>query len=102
MIPRNNGEITTIECRNDSHEQLNKQKRRKDILWIMRNEDRPMTALQIAEQLFIHGLVGRVDRNYVAPRLTEMCIDGTVEPVGKQKCTTTGRTVTAFRIREAI
>lgn len=102
MRPRNYGENTTIECRQDSHEKVNKQKRRKEILEIMLAEEIPLTAMEIASILLIHGKVDRLDRNYVAPRMTEMCIDGTVEPVGKKKCRFTGKTVTAYQIREAI
>lgn len=102
MKTRNYGELTTIECRHDSHIQVNKQKRRKEILDIMQSEEMPMTAMEIAASLLLHGKVDRLDRNYVSPRMTEMCIDGTVEPAGKRKCKFTGKTVTAFQIREAI
>lgn len=102
MTPRNYGESTTIECRHDSHEQVNKQKRRKEILEIMQAEKVPMTAMEIAEQLFALGYVKMLDRNNAAPRMTEMSLDGTVEPVGKKKCKFTGKTVTAYQIREAI
>ena len=95
------GECTTLECRNDSHAATDKQKRRKDILEVMSINGCPLTAIEIAENLFLLGKVNRIDRNYVSPRMTEMCIDGTVEPAGKKLCKYTGRKVTAFQIREA-
>lgn len=101
MIQRENGTNPMLECRHDSHEQTDKQKRRKEILSIMRNEEVPMTAMEIASELFTHGFVNMLDRNNASPRLTEMCKDGTVEPTGKKKCKFTGRTVTCFQIRSA-
>ena len=98
-IKRENGEATTLECRHDSHEATDKQKRRRDIMFVLENSSKPLTAMEIAEDLFLLGKVDRVDRNYVSPRMTEMCKDGTVEPVGKKVCKYTGRTVTAFQIR---
>lgn len=92
--------MITLECRNESHEITDKQKRRKDILSVLANSENPLTAMEIAEKLLILGKVDRVDRNYVSPRMTEMCIDGTVEPAGKKLCSITGRKVTMFRMKE--
>ena len=102
MIPREYGESTTLECRHDSHMATDKQKRRREILFIMQDAEgnnRIMTAMEIADELFTHGFVNRVDRNCAAPRLTEMCQDGTIDVVGKKKCRTTNRMVTAYQIR---
>lgn len=99
FFKRDNGESPTLECRHDSYEVTDKQKRRKDILFVLENSSKPLTAMEIAEDLFVLGKVDRVDRNYVSPRMTEMCKDGTVEPVGKKRCKVTGRMVTCFQIR---
>lgn len=104
MIDRGYGEATTLECRNDSHEATDKQRRRKEILFIMRDIDgssRIMTAMEIADELLSHGFVNRLDRNNAAPRLTEMCQDGTIDVIGKKKDKWTGRMVTCYKIREA-
>ena len=99
MIPREYGEYTTLECRAESHDKVDKQKRRNDILFVLNNSSKPMTSWEIVEDLFFLGRVDRVDRNYVSPRLTEMCQDGTIEPVGRQLCKVTGRNVTAYKLR---
>lgn len=101
MIPRQYGENTTLECRRESFDITEKQKRKREILFVMNTLNKPLTALEIASELYTLDFVDRIDRNYVSPRMTEMCIDGTVEPAGKKKCRITGRTVTAFRVREA-
>lgn len=98
---RGNGESPTLECRHDSYEVTDRQKRRKDILFVLENSSHPMTAMEIAEDLYFLGKVDRVDRNYVSPRMTEMLKDGTIDSVGKKRCKTTGRMVTCFQIRSA-
>lgn len=99
MIKREYGEATTLECRHDSYEITDKQKRRKDILFVLSNSSQPLTAMEIAVDLYWLGNVDRIDRNYVSPRMTEMLKDGTVEQVGKERCKYTGRMVTCFQIR---
>lgn len=102
MIEREYGECTTLECRQESFLIAEKQKRKMDILYVMNMKDIPLTSLEIARYLFKSGKIDRIDRNYVSPRMTEMCIDGTVEPVGKKYCPTTGRNVTAYKVRKAV
>ena len=92
---------TTIECRNESFAITEKAKRRKDIQYVMSLNGKPMTALEIAKALYQLGLIDRVDRNYVSPRLTEMFHDCVVSHAGKKYCSDTGRKVTMFKIREA-
>lgn len=100
MIARNYGESTTLECRHDSHERVDAKKRQKEILSILKETNEPLTAMEIAEKLYLKKLVKRVDRNYASPRLTELSVKGEVEPVGKKVCKYTGRMVTAYQIRE--
>ena len=94
--------MITEECRNDSHK-LDKQKRRKEILFIMQEDgsSRIMTAMEVANELMSHGFVDRLDRNNAAPRLTEMYEDGIVAKVGKKRDRWTGKMVTCYQIREA-
>ena len=102
MIQREYGEAPSLECRHDSHEVTDKQKRYRQILLMMRDFATPMTAYEIAEKMYICGIVDRIDRNYVSPRMTEMCKDGICEPVGKKFCEESNRMVTAFQIRKAM
>ena len=92
------------ECRNISNNLVDKQKRRREILFIMQGTDgssRTMTAMEVANELMTHGFVDRLDRNNAAPRLTEMYEDGIVAKVGKKRDRWTGRMVTCYAIREA-
>ena len=101
MIDRQFGEATTLECRSESHEKVDKAKRRREILFIMKG-NRIMTAMEVANELLNHGFVNRLDRNNAAPRLTEMCQDGTVDVVGKKKDEWTGKMVTCYQVRSEV
>ena len=57
---------------------------------------RQMTAHQIARELFKQGHTPRVDRNFAAPRLTELEERGFVAAVGKRKDHATGRNVAVW------
>lgn len=57
------------------------------------------TAKQIAVWLCMEGLIPTSERNYVSPRLTELCEKGMVEPIGKTRCVFTGKKVTVYGLR---
>jgi len=55
-----------------------------------------MTAQEIAYILHWSGLTPSDERNYAAPRLTELKQAGKVRETGKKICDRTGRTVTVW------
>lgn len=55
-----------------------------------------MTAQDVATELHRRGLTVSDERNFAAPRLTELKDAGRVRPVGKRPCTKTGRLVTVW------
>lgn len=73
--------------------QLKKKIRYEQILSRM---DKPKTAKEIAVELFELGYIPSTERNYVQPRLTELCKKGIVKVVGKKKCDYTGKTVAVY------
>ena len=87
--------MITFETRRESLESVDKNKRYKEILEVLGNNE--MTAKEIAVEMENRGYIPTSERNFVSPRLTEMSIDGRVEPTGKRKCTFTGRMVTTYR-----
>ena len=58
-----------------------------------------MTAKEIANEMYMRGMIPTNERNFTSPRITEMLRDGRIEPVGKKKCDWTGKTVTVFKRR---
>lgn len=93
---RHYGENTTLECRHDSNEAVDKKKRYAQILSIF-NEGGAFSAKEIAVIMCQRGYIPTTERNFSAPRITELCQDGLLEPVGKDECQYTGKTVTFYR-----
>lgn len=99
MRYRQAGEMTTLETRADAEERVDKKRRYIQILECMRGHE-GLTAKEIAEIMREKGYIPTSERNFTAPRLTEMSQRGMVEPIGKKTCEWTGRTVAVYAIRE--
>lgn len=99
MEARRYGEDPRLETRAEANETVDRQKRYKQILDCL-EERGASTAKEIAIWMCLTGLTTTSDRNLAAPRLTELCEQGKVEPIGKTKCRWTGKTVTVYGLRE--
>ena len=97
MNERRYGEYTTLETRKEAHEQVDKQKRYQEILECLKGQK--LTAKEIAVKMFDKGYIPTTERNFTAPRLTELSQKGIVEPIGKKKCQYTGKTVAVYEVR---
>ena len=62
--------------------------------------DKPKTAKEIAVELYEIGLIPSTERNYTAPRLSELEHKGYVEVIGKKKCEWTGKMVAVYRRKQ--
>lgn len=56
------------------------------------------TAKEIAYLMYTKKLIPTDERNFTAPRLTELSRRGIVEPIGKKKCAWTGKTVAVYKL----
>ena len=99
MIAREYGENTPKETRRESHELVDKEKRYEQIISCLLDRGQS-TAKEIAVYMYLNKDIPIPERNYTAPRLTEMMEKGIVEPLGKKKCRYTGRMVTVYGLRE--
>ena len=102
MEKRQYGTNPAAECKHDSHETVNKSLRYRQIKQILRTRKRGLTAKQIAVLMYKNGFTANEDRNNSAPRLTELCEKGIVEPIGKTLCEYTGKKVTVYALRKAV
>lgn len=93
-----NGEITTLSTRAEAYDSVDKQKRYEQIIECL--EVRPMTAKEIAVMMCNKGYIPNTERNFTAPRLTELSKEGVVEPFAKKRCDYTGKTVAVYRLRD--
>lgn len=99
MIERRIGEIPTLETRSEAYESVDKKKRYSQIAEVLAG-GKEMTAKEIAVEMCNRGYIPTSERNFTAPRLTELSKEGKVEPIGKQRCTYTGKTVAVYKLRE--
>lgn len=94
MDVRQYGENTNLECRAESHEKVDKEKRKRQIMKYIIKGD--FTATELAETMYEDGVIPFPERNMVQPRLTEMLQGGMVTIIGKKTCHRTGRTVSVY------
>ena len=95
MQERLPGENITLETRVEAEETIDKKIRYNQILEIL--DGKEMTAKEIANEMWMRGYTPSNERNFVSPRLTELSIEGKVEPIGKKKCLWTNKNVSVYR-----
>ena len=91
--------LPTYQTREEANDTVDKQKRYAQIIECMR-EYGNMTAKEIAVRMCRKHYIPTSERNFTAPRLTELSRKGVVEPIGKKKCSYTGKTVSVYELRE--
>lgn len=97
---RLSGEMTTFDTRAESNDLVPRELRYKQIVEIFEDmKPRNLTAKEVAVFMFNRGFTPNAERNFSAPRITELMQKGIVEPAGKTKCRYTGKTVTIYRLR---
>ena len=90
----------TTDTRRESYNTVkpSAKRRRQVILEIL--GDREMTANEVAEALYKNGITPYFERNFAAPRLTELKAEGKVITTGKRFCEKTGRMIAVWaRVR---
>jgi hypothetical protein len=88
--------MTTYETRRESNKKVDRQKRYNQILHILKG--RTMTAKEVAVEMNRRGLTPTSERNFAAPRLTELVNDGLVEVVSKRKCQYCHKMVAQYKL----
>ena len=96
MIERRPGEATTLETRAAANEEVDRNLRYTQIIAVLKNNPAGMTAKEIAAEMCARGDIPTSERNFTAPRLTELGKRGKVEPKGKKICSYTGKRVTVW------
>lgn len=93
------GQIVTFETRRESYDSVDKEKRYKQIEYILSRFPEGLTAKEIAVQMKALGYTPTDERNFASPRLNELMKIGRVEPLNKKKkCEYTGKSVSVFRL----
>ena len=94
------GSMPTLETRAEANESVDREKRYAQIIEILTEHPKGRTAKEIAVIMHAERLIPTSERNFTAPRLTELCRKGIVEPCGKKMCIYTCKTVTVYRLRK--
>lgn len=102
MEKRRIGNNITLENRSLANEQIDKKQRKKQIIKVLKDNMKDMTAREIAYKLYEENLVPFFERNMVAPRITELCQEGILEPTYSDIDQWTGKSVTVYGFTEEI
>lgn len=87
--------MITMETRQLSFEDM-QEKKQKRYEQILERLDRPKTAKEIAVELYELGVIPSTERNFTAPRLTELAAVGKVRVIDKVRCKWTGKQVALY------
>lgn len=96
MIKREYGEIPTYETRSEANEKVDKRKRYRQIKKVLKGKE--LTAKEVAVEMMKKGYIPTSERNYAAPRLTELSIKGYAEIIGKKKCQYSGKMFAVYKL----
>ena len=88
---------TTKETRRESYEAVLPKMKDRARLILETLDDRELTVSEITEELVSSGKIPYFNRNYVAPRLTELKDMGIVETRGRRKATRSDSTEAIWR-----
>lgn len=91
---------TTRETRRESYKAVLPKARPRQRMILDTLGDRSMTVSEITEELVAAGALPYFNRNYVAPRLTELKDSGIVETCGRRKSTRSGANEAVWRRKE--
>lgn len=80
-------------CDND------RKKRRREIISVLSEFPNGLTAKEISVLMCIKGFIPASERNFVAPRLSEMKKEKIIEFIGKKRCKYTGKTVSVYALK---
>jgi hypothetical protein len=92
-------ERVTEETRSEAHDTVDKQKRYSQIIECL-SQCGPLTAKECAVIMQGKGYIPTSERNFTAPRMTELSKNGVIEPIGKKVCAYTGKKVAVYALRE--
>lgn len=98
MIEKGVAGWTLIDTRGAANESVDKKNRYRQIIECLK--ERPvMTAKEIAVVMMKKEYIPTSERNFTAPRLTELHDLGVVDVAGKMTCQYTGRKVNVYLLR---
>lgn len=98
MKPRIPGTNPLAETRREANESVDRKRRYLQIIEILTDATEPMSAKEVAVEMYRKKYVPTSERNFSAPRLTELSRKGILECVGKKVCEYTGHPVGVYAL----
>lgn len=92
----------SMETRRESYQAVKPTVKARQTLILTILGEKQMTALEIADELYKQGYTPHTERNFSAPRLTELKQAGKIKAVCKKMCRATGRNVTVWAAKEDV
>ena len=90
----------TLQTRREAYDAVAPKIKPRSLLILDTMGDRAMTVSEITDELLAEGIIPYYDRNFVAPRMTEMRDFGIVEAVGRRQGTRSSRTEAVWKRTE--
>ena len=93
----NNANAITRQTRKQSYNEVLPKIKERSRLILQTLGSRQMTVSEITDELVAEGILPYYNRNYVAPRLSELKAEGVVETCGRRKSTKSQATEAVWR-----
>ena len=90
----------TQETRRESYEKTAKSNMQGHVLRVLQSCELPLTAREVAVQLYTEHIIPYPERSVIQPRITELVEAGKVRAVGKVYDQVTDRNVAAYQLVE--
>ena len=91
----------THQTRFESYKKTDKTNLQNHVLRVLQSCELPLTAREIAGQLYSEHILHCPERSVIQPRITELVDDGKVVAVGKVYDQVTDRKVAAYKLLES-
>lgn len=90
-----------VDTKVESYKKVDTNKRRSQIIEVLKKYPKGLSAKEVAIELYKNGEIPTSERNFTAPRITELIALGKVEVAGLTWDELTQRNVRTFKIKEA-
>ena len=97
---RRYGTNPSLETRAEAKETVDVSKRYRQIVEILEDFKRPMSAKEIAIEMYKRGYIPTPERNFSHPRINELLEKGVLDKYGKGTCKYTHKKVTFYTLWE--
>lgn len=90
--------VITAETRRESNHQTDRKSMEGHVIRVLQSCELPVTAREIAVQLFHERIIPYPERSTIQPRVTELMQEGKIRVTGKVYDNVTKRTVAAYEL----